>query len=380
MKIAEVLIFDPLTQFLWAIAIASLFICAIRYFNMGRKKEIYIEKRIMYAYSVLYIGFVLYGIFISLTNFLIQGDYEGHGYYGDYAHYDFLYRVFIKCAYVALIWGMATFFMRFESIVKKTKKLISISAIIAGFILIFTPAEGAIFLAHEVFFLPMYALFLLMLLILTKWSDLEFKGTSSFVFIGSIFIGGGLIFDSLLIKPLGVVPLIATPISFIMGASICLLPTIFDPQKLGNAYEIWRATTIATFVINCTFQVIAFLLNLPLFVQVGNLIFTIYIFVLLNKTLHDIKIEINLETSGELKKRTGDIMGVFTRPPKISEEEIRFHKELRICLVCKEKIKGFNFMCTDCSALYCKKCSKNLSTTENACWVCDTAFIDPKEE
>ena len=377
---AEVLIFDPLSQFLWAVAISILFICAIRYFNMGRKKEIYYEKRIMYAYTVSFVGFVLYGLFISLNNYFIQGHYEGHNYYGDYANFEFLYRVFIKCAYIALLWGMATFFMRFEIIFKKTKRLISISAIIIGFILIFTSAETAIFLAHEVFFLPLYALFLLMLLILTKWSELEFKGTSSFVFIGSIFIGGGLIFDSLLIKPLGVVPLITTPISFIIGASICLMPTIFDPQKFGNAYEIWRATTIATVIINCTFQVMTFLLNLPLFIQVGNLIFTIYIIVLLNRTLHDIKVEINTESTGELKKRTGDIMGVFTRPPKITEEEIRFHKELRICLVCKEKIKGFNFMCTDCSALYCNKCSKTLSTTENACWVCETAFIDPKKE
>lgn len=66
------------------------------------------------------------------------------------------------------------------------------------------------------------------------------------------------------------------------------------------------------------------------------------------------------------------------RPEHISEEEITFHKERKICLVCKTKISRIMYTCPECDALYCLKCSESLSDLENACWLCNTPFDESK--
>jgi len=68
-----------------------------------------------------------------------------------------------------------------------------------------------------------------------------------------------------------------------------------------------------------------------------------------------------------------------TKPKHITEEEVMFHREKKICLVCKGKVGGFNtFICTNCDALYCQNCATHLSNLENQCWVCDTPFDESK--
>jgi len=66
------------------------------------------------------------------------------------------------------------------------------------------------------------------------------------------------------------------------------------------------------------------------------------------------------------------------KPGEISEEEVTFYREQRICLVCKGKIIGFNYICSKCDALFCEKCARTLSNLENACWVCNSPF-DPSK-
>ena len=66
------------------------------------------------------------------------------------------------------------------------------------------------------------------------------------------------------------------------------------------------------------------------------------------------------------------------RPATITEEEVIFHRERKICLVCKGKVGGLIFMCIECDALYCENCARTLSNLENACWVCNTPFDESK--
>jgi len=68
------------------------------------------------------------------------------------------------------------------------------------------------------------------------------------------------------------------------------------------------------------------------------------------------------------------------KPKLLTEEEITFHKEQKICLVCKSKLGGSNlaFICLGCDALYCEKCVQALSNVENACWVCNKPFDETK--
>ncbi len=59
---------------------------------------------------------------------------------------------------------------------------------------------------------------------------------------------------------------------------------------------------------------------------------------------------------------------------KVSEEEVSFHKERNICLVCKGNVSRANYMCPKCNTLYCLNCFHALSDLENVCWVCNEAI------
>lgn len=63
---------------------------------------------------------------------------------------------------------------------------------------------------------------------------------------------------------------------------------------------------------------------------------------------------------------------------KITEEEISFNLERKICLVCKGDVSRINYMCPKCNNLYCVNCSEALSSLENMCWVCDEPFDETK--
>ncbi len=66
------------------------------------------------------------------------------------------------------------------------------------------------------------------------------------------------------------------------------------------------------------------------------------------------------------------------RSSQITEEEVYISKEKKICIVCKGKVSRVNYICPECDAFYCIKCSIALGNTENACWVCNEPFDKSK--
>jgi len=72
------------------------------------------------------------------------------------------------------------------------------------------------------------------------------------------------------------------------------------------------------------------------------------------------------------------LLRIAKRPEHITEEEVTFHKEQKICLVCKGSVSRVSYICPECSALYCVKCSEVLSSQENACWICDEPFDESR--
>jgi hypothetical protein len=70
---------------------------------------------------------------------------------------------------------------------------------------------------------------------------------------------------------------------------------------------------------------------------------------------------------------------VTQRPDQITEEEVTYYREQKICLMCKGKVGGFNtYICTSCEALYHEDCARTLSDLENACWVCNQPIDETK--
>jgi len=73
-----------------------------------------------------------------------------------------------------------------------------------------------------------------------------------------------------------------------------------------------------------------------------------------------------------------NIFGAFAKPQRVTEEEVSISKEKKICLVCKGKVSGINFICRQCESFYCEKCYTALTDLENVCWACDTALDETK--
>ncbi len=69
---------------------------------------------------------------------------------------------------------------------------------------------------------------------------------------------------------------------------------------------------------------------------------------------------------------------LIKRPDNVTEEEVIFHREKKICLACKGPVLKVNFLCPKYEALYCIKCSEELGRLENMCWVCNEPFDDTK--
>jgi hypothetical protein len=69
---------------------------------------------------------------------------------------------------------------------------------------------------------------------------------------------------------------------------------------------------------------------------------------------------------------------LYERPVQISEEEVTFHRDRKICLSCKRDVSRLSYICPKCNALYCTNCSETLSDLENMCWVCNEPFDESK--
>ncbi|MFX1454937.1 MAG: hypothetical protein ACFFDB_06135 [Promethearchaeota archaeon] len=82
-------------------------------------------------------------------------------------------------------------------------------------------------------------------------------------------------------------------------------------------------------------------------------------------------------TEKDIKVEEG-LFRLIQRPTDITEEEVSISKEKKICLICKGKVGGISFICTECGSFYCETCVQALITLENVCWVCNTP-IDPSK-
>ena len=91
-----------------------------------------------------------------------------------------------------------------------------------------------------------------------------------------------------------------------------------------------------------------------------------------------IKTGISTETSSVKKDQQPNILAMFARPQKLTEEEVSISKEKKICLVCKGNVSGINYICTECGAFYCMKCSQAISKLENECWACNSPIDKSK--
>ncbi|MFX1320508.1 MAG: hypothetical protein ACFFAQ_02580 [Promethearchaeota archaeon] len=375
---AIVMIWDPLERLLWGIGIAFALMCGVYFIYKGRKREIFNERIIMFGLASLPFSFAFGLLFTFLQVFQVQGTFVNNIFYGDYDNYISLYEHLGRASYISIGIGGIFFILAFDIVVKRTKYLLTIAFIILTGIEISSPT---ISMAKIVFNLPiLLGLLILVPLVLylyTRWSHLEFKAVSSFLLFGFLLFIMSLNLAKSVHKELNAYPLILGPLFLILGCCITILPTIINPKVVSRALIYWVGYAIITFPLFIVIIYVDIVKGLnPIFV-VEFFIAFVYIYTLFFLVIRDIRSEIIISVKHEEDKEIqSDILGIFTRPLEVTEEDVIFHREQKICLVCKGKTLRTIYLCPECDALYCNKCSTALSNLENACWACNTPF-DP---
>ncbi|MFX0178702.1 MAG: hypothetical protein ACFE78_00855 [Candidatus Hodarchaeota archaeon] len=383
---AIVPIWDPLERFFWGIALAIALMCAIYFIYKARKREVFNEKVIMFGLSSLPLGFALSLTFTYFQVFQVQGTFINNIFYGDYDIVKSPYEILGRLSYISLGIGLLFFILAFDIIIKRTRYFLTIIYAILIAIEIILPIEGSLFntpfstIARYIFNYPiilgLLILVPLVLYLYTKWSHLEFKAVSSFLLFGFLLFVISLNLAKKVHKNLDVYPLILGPLLLISGCCITILPTLINPKIISRALTYWVLFAILTIPFLVVMLYIDIINELALQFIIEFLVAFVYIYIIFFLIINNIKSEIISESREAEKRLESQVLGIFTRPQKVTEEEVIFHRERKICLVCKGKLLRSIYLCPECDALYCIKCSEALSTMENVCWACYTP-IDP---
>lgn len=380
-----VIVWNPIERTLWGVALTILLICGALYLIKGTQTEKSNEKILLYGFSSSIIGYTLYFLSYYLLSLMFPGAFIENNFYFD-TNTDTIFEMVIINFFGELLFaiGFVLFLLTFESIYKRTKYLLIIIQILLIFLRIILP---------DLSWLTWYAIFafsnlsvIIILYYLTKWSRFEFKAISSLLLFGLVLFGVSITLFNWDIRIFNIEMIIyLSPIFCILGGVIALCPLILKSDRFLKVKGFWLGigsiSIILSSILVVFFVYISFYIEFSityLSLLIMALLFTIVLLGLLKKVLNIIKSQASLEDSLEDKVLKSNLLKVFSKPQKVTEEEVSISKEKGICLVCKGEIGRLAYICPECKALYCDSCSKALSNLENLCWVCDTPFDESK--
>jgi len=351
-ELVDISILELLNFILWGSAITIGLISALEILNVGRKKEFINEKLFIYGFTcIIIITFLLPQIIFRIIGILNIFNLA------NLVLFNALYRV----AYFLQGLGVGLLLFSFETIVKRTKYLISITMVIILIIVGTFPMVLVHFFSNSIFLGLYMIFFFLMTLLVTKFSSQEFRPISSFLLFVSV-----LILTSMLIGP------ITGPILYIVGHLTVLIPFKINHLLFAHSKYFWNGFVISSIIFSCGYAIYLFYVN-----YIPHLIAYLFIIIFLIYSYFYIK-KIMKTEQREGKGDIPDILRVFAKPERITEEEVTISKEKKTCLVCKGKLTRAMYICPVCNTFYCEKCSNTLISIENACWVCETPFDDSK--
>jgi hypothetical protein len=374
---AEVyMIASPLSTFLKGIAVLLLIICGIIYIYSAKKREKSKENLIIYGFGFF---FFIYAIFCTLLGFLIPFQlnlvYRDGIFYGNLENPTKLFYIFHKLTVIVFFIGTGMGLHAMERVVKKTKYCLTISNVIILIVDLILPWE--LHLEYYTFLMFINLInFYIMMILLAKWSSIEFKAIAIIMIGGMSFLALGPMLMTLEILSLNFFPLYLGPIIIIIGCLVTVSPMIIKPKSFSGSLSYWYIIGFMQFLIIISWAMFS-VLFLPFQLKI---MFTIIAFVnifFISKIIKDIKSQQSIDivsTEKITETPSLDFLKTFSKPERISEEEVTISKEKRICLVCKGKISGHTYVCLECETFYCNKCYNALTNLENACWACETQF------
>ncbi|MFX0101638.1 MAG: hypothetical protein ACFFCS_18860 [Candidatus Hodarchaeota archaeon] len=371
----DYLIANPTDSLLWGIVISVFILIGMFYVYKGLRSDSTSEKLLMIGFACIFFGLAGMRIYFYYANFQIDGIYIDHDFYGNYDNGGKNFMLLTRIAYFSAILGVTIFLLAAEIILKKTRYLLTIVNIFLLVLFFALPFDTAQVICYVAVILSIME-FSLIMFVFTRKSRTQFQGVSMPMVLGIIVVVFGHLFDTSIVKELEVIPPFVSPLLYIFGATIVILPAIINPKYLSRALTNWLLFSIILAII--TFTGFSFILSLELtnlllqIIFIGMVVMAIALFFSIYRT---IKIIIS-KKKVPMAEKSPDILKSFTKRQRVTEEEVKYYREQKICLVCKDKVARIIYTCPECDALYCIKCSKALGNLENACWSCDSA-IDP---
>lgn len=321
-----VMIWDPFERILWGCALTIAVMCGIYFIHIARKREVFNERIIMLGLASLPLGFAFSLFFTYIQVLQLPGDFSNNIFCGVYENNLEYYEFFGKLSYISFGIGGMFFVLAFEIIIKYTKYLLTITFVIIIIIVIF-PLHFEI--TREIFnFLLIPALMIFVPLVIylyTKWSHLEFKAVSSFLLFGFILFMISFILAERAHKMLNVYPLILSPLLFLLGCGIIILPIIIPPKVISQALAYWTSFAVLTFPFAIFMIVIDIVIgsskDFNQWFTFEFIIAFLYVFIIFFFIIKDIRSEIILvsqKTSKADEDYKTDFLAMFTRPQQVS--------------------------------------------------------------
>ena len=382
---SDIMVWNPIERTLWGVALTILFINIAQYFIRGKQTKKHDEKILLYGFSSLILGYMLYFLSYYMLSLLFSGTYINNTLYIELnilpTPQQIIILLFGEICYTL---GFGLFLFSFEVIYKRTKYLLVLIQLMLLFLRIILPFLSGL-TWYIIFTFSNFSAFIIFYF-LTKWSRFEFKAISSLLLFGLVLFGVSMVLFNGDIRTLNIeIILSLSPLFCIIGGLIALSPLIIKSEYFLKAKSYWFVIGMISIILVSSFCV--FFVYLLIFIEFSlnywlllilSLFFTVALIVLLNKVLSSIKSQPLTEDSLEDKVQKSNLLKIFSKPQKVSEEEVSISKEKGVCLVCKSEIRRLAYICPECKALYCDNCSKALSNLENACWVCTAPFDESK--
>ena len=370
------ILFSPLERLLRGISITIIIICSIVYILRGREKSKSNEKILLDGFGIFILSVAISNLLLFFLDYFMPGSYLNHNYIFSFPDssssftISFEEEIFSRFSGLISALGITTVIFSLEKTIKRTRYILTFINLIMV-VSVFLPSFLFTSIYNNIFFADTFIV-VIILYHLTKWSEKEFKAIASFLLLGFIFWINANFIN--IYSGLDLISILVPPIFYLLGAIYMMAPLLINQELFAYTMRYRKNLGIIALIANLypvVFSIYYWLpLNFTLPIISLNLLF-IYIYYKIIKNLK------NPEEQGP-DAQSPDVLGLFARPQKLTEEEVSVAKEKQICLVCKNKLGGNIFLCSSCGAFYCSKCSDTLAGMENACWVCESPFDESK--
>jgi hypothetical protein len=375
----EAILFDPIERLFGIMNLVLGYMASYFYYFRGRQNERKAERRLLYGFSMLVIGLTNSRACAFIAMYFIQGHYDGHTFVGDLDVFLPAYGIIATSGYIFQAIGFAQYFFMYESSIRRTKHFISILECTSlGFVFI-----TAFFMSFEINtslntinMIINITFFLVTIVEITRLSEYELKAITILLVVAMVLavISMGLDLDD--IKKVGLIPRSIPQALVMISWLFGMAPLLVNPRRFKKTFRLWLVLGVVSLgFLSTLFAFFIFLYStslLPLWLVIASLAACVILFLIVYSVMRMLK----REMEKAILRTSAVPLAVFSKPQKLTDEEISVSKEKQTCLVCKVELSRLNYICPACKALYCTRCSEAVSNLENACWSCNTP-IDP---